>query len=1260
MKRIISLILLTALIMCSTVLLYADSRDKDLFTPCQYKNSYKYYMEKGEEYLADNQLESAYESYKRALIVQPNSKEARLKATRIRQMLSSKRDTPRIVHIRRRAIASAMRQAKEMPVKSISAKPRPQARPKRPDAIADKSVLPARKRPASYTSSPRQRVAAKQEEKTIEPELAQTYPTVSGKRKAYAEPSDYDQRYSGYMNLEEFNNGINDKIQQGMGSINSRVAPAKITGKYRLCAGLTNEDFIWKDANADYHNMPGDTSWRYVFGQNRQNSYDKKVYSRLQIDADMPITDTISAYSQMVIDPWTFVGKKRVYVTGTNGDNVQIDYKYWSNVRRTINETYRTERGDIVSIAENKVKEGKTSQGRYTGLSDWGSNTFNIPEIEIDRMYVPIRKSWVEYDNEPYHAKVFSMAGQEEALTSDDPMRLSNNKIWWEESPWLDTYESSRVFERTGDSAPSTFTGLNEPLKKGQWVRNQSFVARDSDDQRLTFLRGASFSGNFDNGTSVNLVAAAPRNLWDRYEQATSIPAAVRVKSPITENLALGGTYTFKGGMRHNSLEAMNNLLAIDASYGIFDNIELLIEGAVSSLDVDEASGYDNHYTGYASMVGLKSQGPLKITGGEGDKYEVDMKLTHMDDKFFPGLSNYRFTRKDFEFAKHIYFDETNPKNEAIMVGDGADIGRNSFNLRAKGEFPDSNIESRFDFRTVHTDGGDHIENVYRLEGSYQATPKMMVKGLAYYQHLPKTKEGIDPLMNAKNSYSAFTDYFAYDDIWLENTTVPQDQDPSIGAFSAGLKYDFTDYFSGMGTVEMTNDPKDWPRGLFNNVYVTDEFKDDVVWDKIVPFLYDQGVFGIPGYSYYGIYKTRFTYYPFEPIKITLNYAYNENKYAMAVDGNSTHQGIELEYMPNDRLTLGFLYQYTRQRDLYKEFVLDQGTHFDGHHNIFAALGYQLNKDQHLTLTFGEYVGYSYPYAEEHNSLTALDTRHIVRVMYTGGWGEGLQDEKFDSSKSSFKPLGALSPAIPGAKLVANLSGGWAKYTQNVNIAPVESKWENGYGKIDFGLDAYDREYWEGSLKVGLFTTLEDQEKWDRAGVGEYQTDDMDFSGADISVNIGWAMTNDTKYISVTPLLNAGYRRIEFARSNISTTSTVNELGEVDEHFNISYLGIGGKVDLALAENMILYGGGYWAPLVYASTKNQVIGSLLCNKGDIYHAEGGCDYTVSDRLDINIGGFWDLQHLDRTERIDSGIVSAELPDSKLETFGLTLGGLYKF
>jgi hypothetical protein len=293
--------------------------------------------------------------------------------------------------------------------------------------------------------------------------------------------------------------------------------------------------------------------------------------------------------------------------------------------------------------------------------------------------------------------------------------------------------------------------------------------------------------------------------------------------------------------------------------------------------------------------------------------------------------------------------------------------------------------------------------------------------------------------------------------------------------------------------------------------------------------------------------------------------------------------------------------------------------------------------------------------------LPALDTRHIVRFVYTGTFGPS--DRQADAALTSGKlnALGPLNPAIPGAAFFTKLSGGWAKYTEKADIAPVNSTWDNYLLRIDMGLDAYDREYWEGGLNVGLFTTLTDTEQWDYDGIGRYQANDMSFRGADINANIGWAISNSSKYISVTPLLNAGYRRVEFSRGNISTTSTiVPELGEVKENFNISYAGIGGRIDMGPVNNLNFYTSGYWAPLIYAPINNSALGRVKCDRGVIWHAEGGIDYAVSDRLDINLGGFWDLQHLKKAQRDDSGIVNFEMPDNKLETFGLTLGGRYRF
>jgi hypothetical protein len=1220
--------------------------EKTALTPCQYSGAYEYYMQRGDKYLEGGHYESAIESYDRALIIRCNSKETRAKLIMAKEALSGKKTVSTSIG-RERVMHAAISREPETYRTPQPHKPYVKEKP-----VQAEEPAPARR---VIAKSYPEEIKPVQDKKPSAPERkypsAISAPKSEPKAVRVSEPSDFECRIPVF---QDFSDGFNSKVQEGTNNINSNIAPSTMSGEYRIAFGATSDDLIWKDANADYHNMPGVAGWRYLYGKDRHNTYDKAIYSRLKVDFDAHLTDVISGFGQMVIDPWTFVGKKRVDVTGAKGDSLQIDYKYWSGSRSTINETYRTDRGDIVHIGENKVIDGKTSLASYSGL-DWnypGSNTFEIDNrFEIDRMYVPIRKLWVEYNQEPYKMKAFAMAGQEEALTSSDPMRLSNNKVWWEESPWLDRYDASRVFSRAGN-----------PVKKGQWASNLSYMARDSEDQRLTFLRGASFDASFNNGTTIKAVVAAPRNLWDTYEQASSIPAAIEARTPITDKLTLGVLYTFKGGVHKKSLEAMNNLGAIDGSYQIFDNTELFGQFAGSNMRVKEANDYKNSYTGYAGSFGIKNQGPLTtVTGGAGDNYQLKAMIASMNDKFYPGLSDYGLTRKEFEYAKHIYFDDIKPENQACMFGDGMDVGRNAFNLNAKADFPHSGVNAKLDFRTVYSSGNDHIEDVYRLEGTYKPTDRLTLKGLGFYKRLPKTKAEIDPLINAKSYYSSFTSDFTYEDVWLRNPAIEAGKDPSIGAFSGGLRYDFTNYFTGEGIYERTNDPKDNPRGILNTEWVEDFYQDGIMWDKIVPSLYSQGSFGVPPYDYYNIFKTRFMYQPFDPLKITLRYTYNENKYAMTIDDNATSQGIEVEYKPCPRTTIGFLYQYTRQRDLWKEIVANEGYNFDGHHNIFTAFDYQINQDQHLRIMYGAYVGYDYNYAEEHNDINALDTRHIVRFAYTGKFGPS--DQRGSDVLTSSKPnaLGPLNPAIPGATFYTKLSGGWAKYTEKADIAPVKSSWENYLLRLDLGLDAYDREYWEGGINLGLFTTLKDKEKWDYEGIGTYQTNDMSFSGADVNANIGWALSNSSKYISVTPLIHAGYRRIEFKRGKISTTSTtVSQLGEVSENFNITYAGIGGRVDMGPVNNMNFYTSGYWAPLVYAPINNSRLGRVTCDRGTILHAEGGVDYAISDRFDLNLGGFWDRQHLKKAQRINDGVVTFEMPDNKLETFGITLGGQYRF
>jgi len=743
------------------------------------------------------------------------------------------------------------------------------------------------------------------------------------------------------------------------------TSPLKVTGDIRLAVGITSEDIIWKDANADNVGVPFEKNWRYMWGDDRYNTYDKKIYDRLRLNINTDNTTGLNAYLQIAIDPWTFVGKEDVHVTSTTGgDFADIELKYWSNTRRTINEIYRTNKGNIINLKEIKIVDGKTTLITPTGIHDWHTDFNSIPSgIDIDWRYMPIRKLWVDYknDDESFNSRLFLKADQSQALTSDDPLRLSNNHVYWEESPWLDEYEPSRLFYRDDGTVP---------VKRGRWIRRLSFFTKDSDQERLTFLRGLSINGTLGI-SSYGITLATPMSLWDDYENCTSIPLAFRSKTEITPDLTLGSIYTFKGGMNRGTLEAQNHVLGFDAGYNLIQDWQAFGEIAGSKTDIDEANGMESSYDGFAYAIGLKNS-----------SLKTKFFAAYMEQDFYPGLSNYRYTRRDQFYSKHINFSEMPQEDKYIAIGDGIDRGR--ITLGVETIFPiEGNLVTQINARNVHNDSGKYIESVVRTETTYKLYEHLTLKGLAMYQHLPKTKAGYDPLIYAKTSY-AFTDYYSDTDIFLENSKVVDGKDPSIGSFGIGTRYEFDENLAWEGIYERTNDPNDCPRGLLNDSYVTAETKDGMLLDKMVPFLYDQGFFDLPPYDYYDIYKTKLIYKPFSKLTGILSYTRNVNKHAIGLDDNVNHIGLELDYRHTEKLSFGFKYIYTKLIDVYRQ-NKGEGVYYDGHHNIFAQIDYNIDADQRFSILFGEFVAYA-PIEDLYQpakwSLSSLDTQHIVRMYY--------------------------------------------------------------------------------------------------------------------------------------------------------------------------------------------------------------------------------------------------------------------------------------
>lgn len=746
--------------------------------------------------------------------------------------------------------------------------------------------------------------------------------------------------------------------------------PVSVSGQARLALGFNTRGAVWKKANADAVGVPQEKNYRFLFGQDRHNTFDRRIYDQLKLDIETTNPGPLNAYMQVKIDPWTFIAKNNVTVTDLNGtESADIVLKYWSATGMTINEIYRTSSGNILNLNEIGVHDGFTRPYTPTGLSDWGTLYNEIGPVEISRELRPIRKLWFDYVNDDYSLRAFPLAGQEQALTSDDPLRLSNNHMPWEESPWLDEYEPSRVFE---DNASLT-------LKRGIWIRRLSFFARDSELERLTYLRGASFNMPLGATGSLEAVTASPLNWWADYEHSDSIHSAIRLKNAFTDKLTLGTTYTSKIGLADSDIEAQNNVLGVDLNYALPQERSIYAQVAGSNFTVEERKS-EVHRDDVAAAYLIGYNRGSTIDPIEGCNW--DFYFASLDTKFYPGLTNYRYTRRDQFYSKHLSFEERPPEDAPFRLGNGIDSGWQTLGLKFRRLCFDDTLDTLIDLRRINTIGGKYVETDSRLELTWQANPKLKTKFLGYYQDLPKTTENFDPHIYAKTSY-AFSDYYSNDNRYMENADIEDGKEASIGHFGLGAEYDINDQWTIQGMYERTNDPEDMPRILLTDSYVTAILHEGIYLDSVVPFLYDQDIFDLPPYKYYGIMKTKLKFQPAEWIDYALSYTHNDNEYASPIDDNVSHVGFEINFRPSDKLTIWTKYTASRLTDLYLQQSLGEYNKNDWHHNVFLGVKYQLDDVQTLDFLYGEFPGYDSEYSDGTWSLTSLDTRHMFRIFYT-------------------------------------------------------------------------------------------------------------------------------------------------------------------------------------------------------------------------------------------------------------------------------------
>ncbi len=779
-----------------------------------------------------------------------------------------------------------------------------------------------------------------------------------------------------------------EKKQEEESAKEYNLGNVKFSGTTRMSAGLTSKDFYWKRANADLN----EREWRLI-NENalnrRDNTYDPGIYDRMRLNVDTKNPSGINLHSNITVDPWSFTGKSDKINIKSGTDSAEIQLLYWSNTGYTINQTISTlGNGVYLNLPEIKVDNGRILQTTVKTDSNNLNETFTIPETKIKREFWPLREFWLDYkENDAFKFRFFPMAYQDQALTSDDPLQLSNHHTWWEESPWLDSWKKGNL-----DTALTTQT-----FTKGQWDDTLSFLTRDSDGTRLTALRGFSFDWKPVEETSLSATVASPKTLWQDYDRFDALPGAVRLKQSITDNFNLGGIYTFRLGFDKSKSDATNQLGGIDFAFAPVGGLKLSAEAAQSFSEQDKSSSFRTKKRGSAFYFSLLSDisgrdildlnyDEIKPKKGQDSFLKLRFFAGRMDKGFDPGLSTYRETRNDTFWGRHIHFRpipeyyssgifSSGTTLDDIMpfkIGNSLDTGRNVLGLRLETSLLEGRLEGLGDIRNAHFTNGKYLETVSRTEWSYKPTPRLTTKLLALNHDLPHTKGGFDP--------------FIYDpdlDIPLINSAIPDGKDPSLNTASFGLDYKLFDWLSWDGVYEHTNDftvaENNFPRRVLNDKGFINDTEYGMLFRRRNPFLYDQTAFPLPPYEYEDIFRSGISLTPADKWDIYLNYTHNGFKFAGPIDNNMNQIGAQLYFMPNDKFGVAFEYTYARFWD---DLVSRQ---IAGHHNFFTQFRRKFSVFDELIFEYG--VGSHSSYGTGvidplGGGEMVLDTRHIFKISY--------------------------------------------------------------------------------------------------------------------------------------------------------------------------------------------------------------------------------------------------------------------------------------
>lgn len=762
----------------------------------------------------------------------------------------------------------------------------------------------------------------------------------------------------------------------------------QVTGRYRMAAGVgRNRTFSINDSNPDLQ----DRDYHYLFGERLNNTFDPAIYSQYQVDVESELSKNLLFYTQISADPWSYVGHTGEQTIKDSNvlsqGRVTYVHKYWGPNNSNIPQSLRASNRDILGIPENEIDSGHTEYIKTSGHHDFFS-TYEFPEQDIDFEFRPIRKGWIDYKEDTWKFRFFPLADQNQAMTTDDPLGLSNTKDFWQNSAWLDQWVPHQLFV---DNTPGNNT--RRAIRRGHYSDEESFYAKDSAGNYLTLLRGMAYE--YDNGqTYLGAMVASRFGLWDQYSDFNNVPAVIRGKHFLTQNWMIGGLYTYRAGLVDGEVDALNQVFSFDSKYFLDKGTFLYGQVATSVNSLDRLSEFESDHQGQAYRTGFE----WLVPHHESSTTTIRGNFSWMDTKFQPTLSNYSSLRDDEFWGNYITFTEIPHAVEPFKIGSGLDRGRYVARLNAETIAPEFRVANLFDMRHVRrTDSNSFVEHVFRDEFVYNVTPKFKTKVFGRLHYLPETESDVEPFLGSFVPAGEDDPALLYD-VKLQNTDIDAGLDPSRKTFGIGGQYKPRQQWTFEGSISRTNDIPDFSRGLQNDVFVNNSIRDPEnpnLWlDRIQPFLYGQSHYSLPDYDYFSIFKERIIYRPDPRLQFVFHAAQNSYELWAPIDENVNHQGLSMDYQINNRWSVFADYSHSMVVDVPR--FIDTGFteyNYDSHHNVYGVLKYRVNSQTFLLMEYGVFGKTFYegsealpvsPFAVTTFSLPTIDTEHLFRLSLEG------------------------------------------------------------------------------------------------------------------------------------------------------------------------------------------------------------------------------------------------------------------------------------